>query len=112
MAECSAYTMALLGICGLAWSIVDVNMESHYPGSGIFTPICGVYGIVLGVGIHYYEKYVGNSRNGTAIPVRAFMYWMYVTYTRSVLRSLAARSDAVMRSGLIRVMWIDDVLLW
>jgi hypothetical protein len=78
MAEVTSYTAVLLGICGLAWAISDINVESGYPGGGIFTPICGVYGIVLGVGIHYYEKYIGNSRNGTAVPVRAFMYWVYV----------------------------------
>lgn len=77
MGEMSKWTMVLCGICAIIWAISDINLENHYPGGGILTPMIGVYSLVLAVGIHYYEKYVGNSRNGSGCPVRMFLYWIF-----------------------------------
>jgi len=77
----SAYTSFMMGICTLAWAIIDINIDQNlFPADGVLTPVIGVYQILLAIWLFIFERKFGESRSGTKFPLRAILCWLYASF--------------------------------
>lgn len=64
----SGLTMIPLGLLAVLWHLVDGDRWS------VQTLLSGIYSVVIGIGIMFYETYYGQTRGPSRFPLRAIVY--------------------------------------